>query len=186
MKIDERVYHEYANWKLENEKIIRKIQEKGGNIYFRFKHVIDVIDFYYNKLIDDVNYNEEDDVIFQTGFYYVADQLEEIKEILRSVYNNKVEVLNEHAKEINLFLNNIDFQTEILNNETHEENKDIQRLMDINKEIYQFIVKKEAIPEEYYEELDLLTTKIFRKLKIDYYPINNIFLEIADELNILE
>lgn len=185
MKTDETVYHEYANWKLENEALLKEIKEKAENIYFRFKHVIDVIDFYYDKLIDDATYTEEDDVIFKTGFYYSADLLEDIKEILSKVYNNNVIELENHSKAINLFLNAIDFQTEVLNNEINGD-KDVQRLMGFDQEVYSYISKKEEVPEKYYEELDLLSLNIFQKLNISYYSISNIYLEIADELNILD
>ncbi|HHW79314.1 MAG TPA: hypothetical protein GX742_00770 [Acholeplasmataceae bacterium] len=184
MRIDETTYHEYANWKLENSDLLKELSQNASSIYFRFKHILEVVKHYYNKLIDDVNYSEEDDAIFKTGYYYLADQIEDIKTILNKVYNNDAKVLESHAKEINLFLNTIDFQTELLNNEL-EEDDDIQRLMDFDQDVYNFIIEKNPIPEKYYDELDDLTFKIFKKLDISYYSVNDIFLEIADELNIL-
>src|SRR5690554_7527580 len=126
--IDETVYHEYANWKLEHSELLEQMSKSGSAILFRFKHILDVVDFLYDKLIDDPNYTEEEDHIFKTGFYYIADQLEDIKQILDKVYGNELSQLEKHAKEVNLFLNAIDFQTELLNNEL-EADPDIDRLM---------------------------------------------------------
>ena len=184
MKIDETVYNEYANWKLENEELLKNIKSNSDDIYYRFKHVLDVVDYYYDKLIDDENYSDEDDVIFKTGFYYIADQFENISELLQKVYNNDFKELDKHAKEVNLFLNTVDFQTEVLNNDITSD-EDVKKLLEFDREIYSYISKKKNIPEEKYEELDDLTTKVFNKLNINYYSVNNIFLEIADELNIL-
>ncbi len=184
MIIDETIYHEFANWKLENSELLKELNDNANNIYFRFKHILEVVRHYYDKLIDDVNYSEEDDAIFKTGYYYLSDQIEDIKTILSKVYNNDVKQLEKHAKEINLFLNTIDFQTELLNNEL-EDDVDIQRLMDFDQDVYSYIIDKNPIPETFYEELDELTFKIFRRLDISYYSVNDIFLEIADELNIL-
>jgi hypothetical protein len=48
--------------------------------------VIEVIDYLYDKLIDDVTYTEEEDHIFQTGFYYIRRQMEEIINLLKKSY----------------------------------------------------------------------------------------------------
>jgi hypothetical protein len=36
-----------------------------------------------------------------------------------------------------------------------------------------------------FKRLDRMTFKIFQKLNVEYFPINDIFLQIADELGIL-
>ena len=69
---------------------------------------------------------------------------------------------------MNLFLNAIDFQTELLNNEL-EADPDIDRLMVFDKDIIKLIQNKEAVPENYFKELDELTYRVFKKLNIDYY-----------------
>lgn len=184
MKIDEKTYNEFANWKLENDDLLTEMENKAPDVYFRFKHILNVVDHYYNKLIDDKDYSADDDAIFRTGFYYLVDQIDDIQTLLEKVYKDNVEELNKHSKEINLFLNTIDFQTELLNNEL-DNNEDIQRLMDFDQDVYHYLTKKNPIPDNFYEELDLLTLNIFRRLNINYYSVNDIFLEIADELNIL-
>lgn len=184
MQIDETVYNEFANWKLENNDILSELKEKASGIYFRFEHIINVVEHYYNKLIDDPTFSEDDDAIFRTGFYYMTDQIEDVITLLEKVYNNDFNELDKHSKEINLFLNTIDFQTELLNNEL-DDKEDIQRLMDFDQDVYNYITEKNPIPDNFYEELDLLTFQIFRRLNINYYSVNDIFLEIADELNIL-
>lgn len=184
MKIDERVYNEYANWKLDNSDFINELELNAPSIYFRFKHIINVIEYYYNKLIDDVNYTQEDDAIFRTGFYYITDQLSDVDSIYSKAYKKDIKLLEKHSKEINLFLNTLDFQTELMNNEL-DQNEDVQKLMDFDQDVYKYIMEKKTVPEEYYEELDMLTFKIFKSLDINYYSVNDIFLEIADQLNML-
>lgn len=184
MKIDETVYNEYANWKLENEELLKELETSAEDIFFRFKHIIDVIAYFYDKLIDDADYDTEDDLIFKTGFYYVADQIEELKILLKDVYNNDIVTAAKYFKEVNLYFNTLDFQSELINQEI-DENEDIQTLLVFDKKVYKFLEDKESIPTEVYEELDSLTSNIYQKLNTNYYSINNIFLEIADELDIL-
>ncbi len=181
---DEKVYHEYANWKLENYELIKYLVDNNSDLILRFKHVIDVIDHLYDKLIDDDTYSDEEDHIFETGFYYLFDQVEEITKLLKKAYQNNVKDLEQRAQDVNLLLSAIDFQNELLGVENFEQ-KDMDRLMEFEKDVLDRLEKKEIVPKEMYEHLDQMSYEIFAKLNVEYYPIDDIFLEIADELGIL-
>jgi hypothetical protein len=180
---DERIYHEYASWKMENHDLLKYLTDNNSDLIIRFKHVIDVTDYLYDKLIDDVTYTEEDDQIFETGFYYLFDQMEEILKLLK-LYNNNIKDLETRAKDVNLLLSTIDFQNELLSSEDFEQ-KDMDKLVSFEQEVLSKLEKKEDVPFSMFEKLDHITLEMFSKLKIDYYPVNTIFLEIADELGIL-
>jgi len=180
---DERIYHEYASWKMENHELLKYLTDNNSDLIIRFKHVIDVTDYLYDKLIDDLTYTEEDDHIFETGFYYLFDQMEEILKLLK-LYNNNIKDLESRAKDVNLLLSTIDFQNELLSSEDFEQ-KDMDKLVSFEQEVLSKIEKKEDVPFSMFEKLDRITLEMFSKLKIDYYPVNTIFLEIADELGIL-
>ena len=163
MKFDESNYNEYVNWKIENDELLKKINSYDNDIFYRLKHVYDVIEYYYDKLIDDSSYSEEDDVIFQTGFYYLFEQFEEIKELLNNVYNKNYDEMMSNSKDVNLYLNVKEFQNEV----------------------YDYLIKKEHAPEEVFLKLDNIMSNIYEELKTSFNSVNTIFLEIADELNIL-
>lgn len=181
---DEKVYHEYANWKIENHELLTYLVEGNSDLIIRFKHVIDVTDYLYDKLIDDDQYTEEEDQIFETGYYYLFDQVEEIVKILKKSYHNNIKNLERRAKDVNLLLSAIDFQNELLGVENFEQ-RDMDRLVDFEQQVLKSIESKEEIPVTKFEELDQMTLEMFTKLNVEYYPINDIFLEIADELGIL-
>lgn len=184
MRIDETIYNEYASWQLENSDFLSLLKEKGNDLYYRFKHVFDVIDYLYLQLVEDDNYSEEEDQIFQTGYFYVANQLLELKEILKSYYNDDLVLANKFAKDINLLLNTQDFQAEVLNSMSTD-NTSLKKLLEFDKKIIKYISKQETIPEKVFKELDNILIKVFDEREINYLTVNNIFLEIADELNIL-
>ena len=181
---DEKVYHEYANWKIENHDLLKYLVEGNSDLIIRFKHVIDVTDYLYDKLIDDETYTDEEDQIFETGYYYLYDQFEEIATILKRSYHNDIKHLESRAKDVNLLLSAIDFQNELLGVENFEQ-KDMDRLVDFEHQVLKSIESKEAVSIAKFEELDQMTLEMFSKLNVEYYPINDIFLEIADELGIL-
>ena len=181
---DEKVYHEYANWKIENHELLKYLVENNSDLILRFRHVIDVTDFLYDKLIDDDHYTEDEDQIFETGFYYLFDQIEEIATLLKKAYQNNVRDLEKRAKDVNLLLSTIDFQNELLGVENFEQ-KDMDKLVEFEQFVLEKLEKKETIPDHMFSKLDKISYEIFNKLNLEYYPIDDIFLEIADELGIL-
>jgi hypothetical protein len=181
---DERIYHEYASWKMENHELLKYLVESNSDLIMRFKHVIDVTDFLYDKLVENLAYTDDENHIFETGFYYLFDQIEEITNLLSKAYKNNVQDLEKRARDVNLLLSAIDFQNELLGVENFEQ-KDMDRLVEFEQSVLEKLEKKEIVPSEMYQHLDTISYEIFNKLNVEYYPIDDIFLEIADELGIL-
>jgi hypothetical protein len=92
--------------------------------------------------------------------------------------------LEKRAKDVNLLLSAIDFQNELLGVENFEQ-KDMDRLVEFERAVLEKLEKKEIVPHEMFQRLDNMSYEIFNKLNVEYYPIDDIFLEIADELGIL-
>jgi hypothetical protein len=181
---EERVYHDYANFKMEHHDLLKYLIENNSDLIIRFKHVIEVIDYLYEKLIDDVTYTEEEDQIFQTGFYYIAANIEETAKLLNKTYQGDIKALEERSKEVNLLLSTIDFQNELLSVDNYDQ-QDMDFLTDFEKELIKKLENKEIIEDKLFKTLDEKTLEIFQKLEIEYYPIDDIFLDIADELGII-
>lgn len=181
---DELIYHEYASWKLEHSELINNLKQLDSPLIIRFENVLNVIDYMYDKLIDDPSYSEDDHEIFETGFYYVYDQIEEIKKILKTIYNSDYLALNLDAKKINLLLNTIDFQNELMGQANVDESA-MNFFLLFEKEVIEKLNNKEMFDDEIFKRLDEESLKIFKKLKVSYYPIDTIFLEIADELGLI-
>lgn len=184
MRIDETTYHEYVNFKLENKEFLDKLETEGSDIYYRFKHVLDVVEYLYNSLVDNSDYGEEEHVIFETGYYYIVTQIEEIKDLLKKYYDNSIVNLNNNAKEVNLLLNTYDFQTEVANNESLNL-AEVNKLLTFDQKIIEYLDENKSIPESLYQELDLIIATIYQDSDFSYYTLNTIFLEIAEQYNII-
>lgn len=181
---DEMIYNQYANWKLEHNDLINYLRDHDSDLILRFKHIFDVIDYLYDQLIDDNKYSEDQHEIFMTGFYYLFDQMDKIQEILKDSYQNDIKSLEKFSKEVNLLLSTIDFQNELLSNDTYDV-KHMNALLDFEYDVMDKIKHQESVPKEMYLKLDEMTFKMFKEMNTDFYPIQDIFLEIADELGIL-
>jgi hypothetical protein len=182
--IDESMYHQYANWKLEYTDLLKFLKDNESILFDRMKHIIEVVDFMYDKLIDDVSFDDSDHEIFQVGFLYIFDQVDQINTILKETFKNDNKKILEYQTEINLLLNTVDFQNELLGFDEFEQ-EDMDSLINFEQEVLDIIKNKQTVSKEMFSDLDKITYNIFDKMNVDFYPLSDIFLDIADELGII-
>lgn len=184
MKIlDELVYQEYSNWRMENDELIKFVEKSDSSIKNTFEHVLPVVDYLYNELIDAEEYGEEEDGIFQFGFHYLVFKYNEIKYILENVCANDYKKLESLGKTINLMFHVLEFEQSLLENEgTNEE--DIEEIIDLEKEVLFYIEKGENAPDELFEKVDKVSHEIFTKANYEFESIESIFAEIAIDLDL--
>ncbi len=180
---DETLYHQYANFKLENDELFTFLKQRDSLLLFRMQHIMEVTDHYYDKLIDDPNFTDEEDEIFKAGFMYLENVVAELKTILEKYYQNNLIDLDKDAKVVGLVLNAIEFQNELLRIEDFDA-KDMQFLLDFEQSILAKIQNKEVIDEASFQQLDENSDRIFKKFP-DFYPLNHIFLDIAADLDLV-
>lgn len=184
MKIDETLYNEYANFKIENKEFLENLKTEAYDIYYIFRDVLEVIEFLYNSLVDDNDYGEELDIMFKTGYLHLLNIIIDLKTLFEDVYNENYKLMNDFASDINLLLNTYEFQREVLEFEG-EKSSLAKELLEIDKIIYNKLSKKEQIEDSIYERLNYLVSIVFSELNIDYISINNIFLEISEQLKLI-
>lgn len=180
---DETQYHQYASWKVSNEEFLKKLQNTDSGIYFRFAHILTVTDFLYDKLIDDPNYSDDEDIIFITGVNYLSSLIYDLTMILKEIYQDDFEKFLNDEKKITLVMDIIEFQNELLRYE-NVESTDMNYFIDLEKQILDNIKNNKEIPDSIYQELDNKSVLIFKKYTDDFLPITTIFLEIAAELKL--
>ena len=175
------IYTDYANWKFENHDYIFQLVKSQSKTISRFTSVIAVVDYLYEKHVKNTFLNEDEQVIFSTGFDYIYDNFYTIKTILDYQFSGDYKELEKCAKTINLLLYVQDFQNELLNQGLDHA---IQPLYDFEEKINQYLDKKENVPDAFFPLLNDIANPIFEGNQIEYTPIESIFYEIAIELGI--
>lgn len=178
------IYTDYANWKLENYDLISTLIKNKSKAIARFTSVIAVVDYLYDKFVEEKKLDEDLEVIFSSGFDYIYDQFLIINTILEKNFNNDYNELDKYSKTINLLLYINDFQSEALNYK--ETKNDLAKLDELNDKVMNFIDKKENAPDEYFAILSDITSSMFDNLDIEFHTIDQIYYEIAVELGIYE
>lgn len=178
------MYTDYASWLLEKSELINKLKDDNSFLYERFKHIIDVINHLYNKKVENDDLDAEDENIFGVGFYYLFEQFEHIEQLLQYTYDYNYEELYKQKKTIELLLNTIEFENDIsyILDDAEEE---VTAFVELQEEIFKYIENKEEAPKELFDRLDKVSSEVYEDNDLDYYPIKEIFYDIAEMLDLL-
>ena len=174
------IYFDYANWKFENHEFISKLVKNKSKTISRFASVIAVVDYLYDKYVEEKSLSDDEEVIFSTGFDYIYDKFHLLKTILEFKFNNDLNELEKFSDTINMLFYINDFQAEAL----EYENLDIDKLDSLEDKVNTCLDNKENAPEEYLYLLNKATTEIFEDK--DIHTVDQIFYEIALEYGIYE
>jgi len=180
---DETQYTLFSTWKDKNKQLLSKLQDHDTLIYFKFSHILAVVSHLYDQLIDNEHYGDDEDVIFITGFNYLDSMIEDLKQIVKAYFNNDLDSLIKHDKELCLVMDAIEFQNELLRFEEPRQ-ADIKTFNDFEIKILEKIAGGQVLSPADYEELDSKSATIFQQYTNEYMPITSIFLKIADELEL--
>ena len=176
------IYIDYANWKLEKYDLISTLVKNKSKAIARFTSVIAVVDYLYDKFVNEKSLDEDLELIFSSGFDYIYDEFMMIETLLQNKFNNDYNELEKYSKTINLLLYINDFQNEALN---YEEGKfDLKPLDDLNDKVMKFLDNKKNAPDEYFAILSDITSSMFDNLDEEFHTIDQIYYEIAVELGI--
>ncbi len=178
-------YEDYQGFKNDNEVLINDLVKTKSPIIARFKHVLAVVDYLYAKHKDLKDNESDEDLIFQTGYSYVFDRFNTIDLIYTKIFDKNFNEMNKYAKTINLLLYTIDFQDEIKSideNNTTEYNS----LVAFEDLILKKLEGKEHADDIFFGMLNDISTKAFSNLDVEYYGLNEIFYDIALELEIID
>ncbi len=171
------IYTDYANWKFENYEFISSLVKNKSKTISRFTPVIAVVDYLYDQVVNHKNLNEDEEIIFSTGFDYIFDQFHFIKTLYEYKFNKDIKELEKYSITINLLLYIHDFQNEAL----QYKNIDFSPLDNLEQKVNDCLDHKKNAPEEYFAILNDITRKLFK-----VHTIDQIFYEIALEYNIYE
>lgn len=177
------IYHDYANWIIEKSDLFESLTNVNSLLIERYKHARDVVSHLYQKKVDNNDLDKDEESIFSFGFYYLFEEFEQVSLLLEKTYNGDIERFNNNINTIILYLNAVEFENEIYN--SFEDADKAKPIVELENEILSFIEKHEEAPQEMYEKFDQVSMKVFTDLDLDFYPINEIFFDIADEMGLI-
>ena len=182
----ENQYLDYASWKKTNEKLIDFLIKKNSKIIARFRYVLMVVDYLFDKVVyERMKLSIVEEEVFEVGYQYIFDRFNTIQLVAEHVFNNNYDAMEHFAKSINLLFYILDFEDEIdsLEGDHKEEHK---RFADLEDNVMQMIEAKIQVPDEYYDLVDDISLAVFDGLGVNYFGITDIFYDVAIELGLIE
>ena len=181
----ENQFLDYASWRKTNEKLLTFLINEKSLIIARFKYVIAVVDYLFEKVINEkYTLDNNENEMFEVGYQCIFDRFMTINLLLEKVFDNNMQEMEKFSKEINLLLYIIDFEDEI-DSIDGDHKKEHERFASIEDEIMQLIEHKHHVESEMFALVDDVSIAVFDGLGINYYGITDIFYDIAIDLELI-
>ena len=176
---------DYKNYLNINKDLITLLKDNDSILYYRFKDVIYVCNyivefFKKNKVNSD---NEDLEVIFETGFKYLYEQLDQIKIYFEKFFNKDYFLFKKYELLINYALYIDDFSESLAEkNKLTTKRKNI--LTTLAKDIEKLIIEKASWDDTNIDNFNQVINSCIPN-NIEILTTEDIFASIAEEIEII-
>lgn len=175
------VLKDFANWKMDNWEVLERFKENGSYIYERFEPVYAVLNHIYERAVELGELDEERETIFSVGLNYLHAQFEVIKIYYEKLFDSDCEAFEAFMPLVGYLLFIADFRADL---EEVEDSLDFDPLNEAETLIENMIAERRNAFDYAGEKLNEAVRDIIEHLDFEYVSIIDIFVEIAENLNI--
>ncbi len=175
------VLKDFANWKMENIDVLEKFKHNRILLYDRFEPVYEVLNTIYEKAVEQEELSEDLQTIFQVGLTYLHTQFEVIRIYYEKLFNSDCHLFEDYTPLVTYLLFISDFRSDL---EEFEETIDFSDLNDVESQIENMIAERDNRFDYAADILNKAISDIESQLDHEYVSIIDIFVEIADNLNV--
>ncbi len=175
------VLKDFANWKMENIEILERFKSNRSLLYDRLEPVYVVLNHIYESAVENQELNEDYQTIFQVGLNYLHTQFEVVKVYYEKLFESDCELFESYTSLVGYLLFISDFRADL---EEYEDELDCSDLSEVETMIENMVAERDERFSYAAERLNNAVNNIKSQLDFDYISIIDIFLEIADNLNL--
>ena len=179
--MDEFILKDYASWKIENHVILDTFRNNNNMIYERLEPVYLVIEYIYDLACEQEELDEDLEAIFNIGFNYMHSQYSVIKIYFESLFQSKCEDFEEYHEMILFLMYIFDIRTDL---ENHDINSDLESLNTAETYIENMIMERRKDFDYVRNLMNETLQDVFDQIDYEYISIVDIYVEIAENLNI--
>lgn len=173
---------DYKSYYQDNNDFFALLIENNSLVYDRLSDVFKVLGFIEMMVDMYQKIDEELEIIFETGFSYFHEQIEQIKIYYKDYFKGNFIKFERYAQLINysLYLDDLEEalnEKELLNKETKE------ALTGLGQEIENILIKQEKFSDEDIDRFDLIVGELVNSSN-PIYTTQEIFAMIVEELEL--
>ncbi len=176
------IYDDYGNYMEDMEEMITNIKGTSSYVMCCLDDVINVLDYIYRKYLDKAKIDNELEEIFEIGFGYLSNALNDIKVYYEEYFKKDIVLFNQYASLIVYSILIEDLKAYLIGEEKLTKSKEkvldcsLQKIDDILVNIKEINVELLADIEDTIDEC--------MPNNSDYRPVYTVFALIAEELGI--
>lgn len=179
--LDEFVLKDYASWKIENHVVLDTFRNNNNEIYKRLEPVYLVLEHIYDTACEQQELDPDLETIFQIGFQYLHAQFNVMKIYFESLFQSNCQEFEQYHEMLLYLMYIFDIRTDL---ENHDIDADMDSLNHAETYIENMIMERR---DNFHYVRDLMneTLKdVFSKIDYEYVSIIDIYVEIAENLDI--
>lgn len=176
---------DYLSYVAGNKDLLHLLENNNSILYYHLKDVIYVCDYINNFFRKNKKNDSNDDlvVIFETGFKYLYEQLEQIKIYFEKYFNKDYFLFKNYELLINYALYIDDF-TECLAEKEHLTAHRKNILSTLAKDIDKLIIEKASWTDQDIDQFNQIINSCLPS-NIEILTTEDIFASIAEEIEII-
>jgi len=175
------VLKDFANWKMENIDVIERFRNHRSFIYDRLEPVYAVLNHIYEQAVEQHELDEEMETIFQVGLSYLHAQFEVIKIYYEKLFDSDCQAFEAYTPLVGYLLFIADLRADL---EEFEDAIDYTELNEVETLLENMIAERRDDFEVAADRLNEAVKRIVKDLDFEYVSIIDIFVEIAENLDI--
>ena len=175
------ILKDFVNWKLDNIEVLERFKHHGSLIYDRLEPVYVVLNYIYEKAVEDKQISEELETIFQVGLNYLHAQFEVIRIYFEKLFSSDCVLFEDFTPLVGYLLFISDLRADL---EAFENDIDFSELNEVETLIENMIAQRREEFEYAANRLNKATYSIVKHLDFEYVSIIEIFVEITENLKI--
>lgn len=174
-------YKDYASWKIENGEVIEKFKENHSIIYERLEPIYIVLEHIFGLAVGQEQVDEDLENIFLVGFNYLNSQFDIIKIYFETLFQSNCEDFENYSNLVLYLLFIYDIKTDLENNEI---DSDIEELNELETLIENSIMGRSENFDYLADQMNETLKIVYGKMNYEYVSIIDIFVEIAENLDL--
>lgn len=176
------IYEDYKSYMNEHASLLKKLNEHNSKILICILDVIKVTDYIYQKFIKNEFINEEEKEIFDIGYGYLSNVLNDLNTFYEDYFDNNI---NEFEKRVDLIMLAIyvdDYVCYLENNEYMNDGLK-EELKSIAYKLDNMLANKTIVDEQIVKNIEshVLSLSSYHN---DFRPVYLIFSMMIEELQI--
>jgi ElaB/YqjD/DUF883 family membrane-anchored ribosome-binding protein len=180
LPLDSFYLRDYASWKLEHHTFLEGIRN-CKEVYERIEPIYIVLNHLYGKATNNEEFDDDLETIFRFGFEHLNNHVAVLKIYYDTLFQGNIEEMRKYGEPLAYLMYIYELRIDL---EQHGFDSNLKELNDIENLIENSIMERRDEIHQLRVKLNEALKKVFSQIDYEYSSITDIYVEIAENLDI--